>query len=180
MLDAGTVSVGQGLVVRSAAEGAAAGLRGDQLHAHIEKDAGAIRSFALVTDLTNAVRSGRVKPAVKRIANWLRITPVLTGTPDGCIVAQGFIRGRRQLTGRFARRIAKIISRADDATSWEIAIGHGINGSASADELWHELQKALPGSELIWKTEIGAALGVHAGMEALIVSILPVKDARRD
>ncbi len=104
---------------------------------------------------------------------------MLTDTPDGRIVAQGFIRGRRQLTVRFARRIAKIVSRIDNATSWEIAIGHGIDGSASADELWHELQKALPGSALIWTTEIGAALGVHAGMEALIVAILPVNSTRR-
>ena len=176
IINAATVSVGQGLVVRSAAEAAAAGLRGATLRSRIEKDAGAIRSFALVTDLTNAVRSGRVNPGVKRIANWLHLTPVLRDTRDGRIVAQGFLRGRRQLTARFARRIAKIVRGTSHVSGWEIAIGHGIDGAGSADKLWQELGKALPESTLIWKTEIGAALGVHAGMDALIVAMLPANN----
>lgn len=171
VLDSGTISVGQGLVVIRAAKLAAEGLSGTKLHQQIEQEISGIRSFALVTDLSNAVRSGRVKPAVKRIADWLRLTPILAETDDGRIATTGFIPGKYKLVPRFAKRIAAAVG---TDKRWEIAICHGPDDQPRADQLCQALLNLLPESYLAWTTVTGAALGVHAGMEALIVALRPV------
>ena len=68
------VSIGQGMIVKRAAELAAAGKRGAELHTAISNAIDGMQTYALVQDLSNAVRSGRVKPAVRNIANWLHLT----------------------------------------------------------------------------------------------------------
>jgi len=171
VLDSGTVSVGQGLIVIRAAKLAAEGMSGTKLHQQIEQAISSIRSFALVTDLSNAVRSGRVKPVVKWIADWLRLTPILAETDDGRIATTSFIPGKYRLVPRFARRIAAAVGTDN---RWEIAICHGTDDQPRADHLCQELLTLLPESYLAWTTVTGAALGVHAGMEALIVALRPV------
>ncbi|MEE4186159.1 MAG: DegV family protein [Gammaproteobacteria bacterium] len=168
VIDSKHVSVGQGLAVVRAAELAAQGLRGAELEAAIELEMGRIKNYALVADLTNAVRSGRVKPLVKHIADWLRLTPVLTSTPAGKVGISGFILGRRNLTTRFARHVAR---RQQRGRRWRFAIAHGYHEEADAALLGARLQQLLPESECAWQTEIGAALGVHAGMAALVVAL---------
>lgn len=168
VIDSKHVSVGQGLAVLRAAELAEQGLRGAELEAVIGQEIGRIKNYALVADLTNAVRSGRVKPFVKHIADWLRLTPVLTSTAGGKIGISGFIVGRRNLTERFARHVAR---RQKRGKHWRFAIAHGYHEEADAALLGARLQQLLPESECAWQTELGAALGVHAGMAALVVAL---------
>jgi DegV family protein with EDD domain len=168
LLDSRSVSVGQGLIVKHAAELAAQGIRGAELRALIEKDISSVRSFALVTDLSNAVRSGRIKPAVKRVADWLRLTPVLTSTADGKVGVHGFIPGRRKLVERFARYVCKAVG---PSGAWEIAIAHSDTTLADAEQLETLLREQFETVTEAWRTDIGAALGVHSGMEALVVGM---------
>jgi len=169
VIDSKHVSVGQGLAVVRAAELAGQGLRGARLEAAIAQEVARIKNYALVPDLTNAVRSGRVKPVVKHIADWLRLTPVLTSTTAGKVGISGFILGRRNLTARFARHVARRQKRR--GSRWQFAIAHGYAEAEDAAQLAAALTRQLPESHCAWQTEIGAALGVHAGMAALVVAL---------
>ncbi len=170
IMDSRNVSVGQGLVALRAAQYAEQGLRDAELAAAIERAGNSVRTYALVSDLGNAVRSGRVKPYMKHLADWLRITPILARTPDGRVGIGGVLFGRRNLTQRFARRVAR---NHPGSGPLEFAIAHGYNEAADAQLLADSLQALLPESACAWQTEIGAALGVHAGMQALVVAVAP-------
>jgi DegV family protein with EDD domain len=171
-VDSKNVSVGQGLAVVRAAELAEQGMRGAQLIAAIEAEVDNIRNFAMVEDLSNAVRSGRVKPIVKYIADWLHLTPVLVSTPAGKVGISGFIIGRSNLIKRFGKHVARRQARGK---RWQFAIAHGFSEADDAQVLADQLTTALPGSRCAWQTEIGSALGVHAGMEALVVALREIQ-----
>ncbi|MDP6435770.1 MAG: DegV family protein [Gammaproteobacteria bacterium] len=171
VLDSSCASAGQGLATKRAADLVAEGLRGPDLNRQVAKDIKEIRCFALVMDLTNGVRSGRVKPAVKHIADWLRLTPVLMMKPNGKVGVHGFLPGRFRLVERFARYVARI---QKNSGRWEVAIAHGHVDSIQGKILLAELEKRLDKVECAWTTELGAALGVHAGMEAVVIAMRPL------
>ena len=176
VVDSFNVSVGQGLLALRAAQFAESGLRGEELQGAIEDASHGISNYALVCDLTNAVRSGRVKPWFKHLADWLRLTPILCKTPDGKIGLSGVLFGRHRLVERFASHVARK-HRGNGAL--EFAIGHGHTEADDADQLSNLLQEKLDDANCIWQTEIGAALGVHAGMQALVVALAPVPAAEK-
>ena len=119
------------------------------------------------------MRSGRVKPAIKKIADLLHLTPVLRNTAAGKVGASGFLPGKRRLVERFARYVARKAERgnADEIGSWEVAIAHGADERSDAEELESQLRARLYNVTEAWLTEIGPALGVHAGMSALVVAL---------
>ncbi len=174
VFDSRNVSVGQGLIALRAAQFAEQGLRDAALATAIERVAGNVQTYALVSDLSNAVRSGRVKPYMQHLAGWLRLTPVLANTPDGKVGLGGVLFGRRNLTERFARRVARKLRGAGPV---EFAIAHGYSEAEDARQLADSLQRLLPDATCAWQTEIGAALGVHAGMQALVVAVVPAMAA---
>jgi len=173
IVDSLNVSAGEGLVAVRASILAEQGLRGDELAAAVATQAAAVRSYALVSDLTNAVRSGRVSPWMKHLADWLRLTPILKSVDDGKIGLGGIIVGRHNMTERFAN---DIIRQHKNSGPLEFAIAHGHNEADDADRLSELLQSRLPDAECAWQTEIGADLGVHAGMQALVVAVAPANE----
>ena len=74
LVDSRNVSVGQGLVVKQAASAAAKTADIETLLASLNTTIDTMQTFALVNDLRSAVRSGRLRPAVRHLANWLRLT----------------------------------------------------------------------------------------------------------
>ena len=173
VVDSLNVSAGQGLLAVRAAKLAEQGLRGAKLVQAVNEQAGGIKIYALVSDLTNAVRSGRVAPWMKHLADWLRLTPLLTGTSEGKISISGIIVGRRKLPKKFA---AHIVRQHKNSGPVEFAIAHGHSESADAELLRTQISTGLAGAQCAWQTEIGAALGVHAGMQALVVAVMPQHD----
>ena len=88
-VDSRNVSVGLGLVVRAAAEAAAAGRSADEV-AQIARDAAArVRLFIAVPTLEHLVRGGRVSPLKGLLAKLLGLLPVLTLSEDGTARAGG-------------------------------------------------------------------------------------------
>lgn len=168
VIDTRHVSVAQGLAVVRAAQLATAGLRGTRLEQAVTRECSAIQAFALVPDLDNAVRSGRLPAWVQRVAKLLRLSPILASKAAGTIGASGFLGGKRRLIERFARHVARRIGHNTPA---EFAIGHGHAEKDDAALLEAELRRRLPRSRCAWRTELGAALGVHAGMSALVVAL---------
>ena len=169
VVDTRNVSTGQGLLTVFAAECAAAGMSLANTREAIEKRLPLTRGFALVKDLSFAVRGGRVPGYVKPVAERARITPIIRTLPDGRITSGGFLFGRQRRLRRFARHIVRH-SVIDGAT--HIAIGHALCAD-DARELRAILEALIPDVKRATITELGSMLGVHGGPGTLAVATMP-------
>ena len=169
VIDSRNVSLGQGLLVRYAAECARAGYDGARIVAATEAMRAHTRTFGLLRALDHAVRGGRVPPVVRTLSRLLRCSPVLTNFADGRIAAGGALFGRRDLVPRFARYIAR---RLPAGVPHRIAVGHG-DAEADGRQLLAALRREIPRLESACLTTLGTALGVHGGPGMLVVGVQP-------
>lgn len=161
-------SLGQGLITMLAAECAAVGMTADDALQLLRRAIPETYTFAIVRDLTYAVRGGRVPRSRKLLAELLRITPVLRTTHDGRVSSAGVIPGRRDPVPRFANYVARRAPRG----SLRFLVGHA-EAPADATRLAETLAATLPDAECAGVTELGSAIGVHAGPGALVVGLQP-------
>ncbi|MEC9374883.1 MAG: DegV family protein [Pseudomonadota bacterium] len=168
IIDSANISAGQGLLVAKASELVNQGYEGDDLLKKIEAEKTKIRTFVLLANLDAAVRSGRVHSSLKTLANIFHITPILTNTPSGKIGICGYIPGRFNIVERFAKLISKKLNKN---LHWDIAISHSPNQNNKADVIIKALKHQNNKLNLSWTTDIGAALGIHAGMDAIVIAI---------
>jgi DegV family protein with EDD domain len=167
-------SLGQGQLAVFAAECAAAGLDVDTTLRAIQQMIPATTSFALVRDLSYAVRGGRVPNSRKLIADWLRLTPVLRTQPDGKVSAGGILPGKRNLLPKFARFIAR---RCNPDAELHLALGHAVCED-DARRLVELLREMLPNVTRTSLTGLGSALGVHGGPGSLVVGVQEYREPR--
>jgi len=167
VVDAGNVSVGQGLVVRYAAEAARAGLAAPAVIDAVARIIPRTRTVAVVSDLGFAVRGGRVGRGTQRVADAFRLAPVLASRPDGRVGVIGVLPGRRDLARRLARRLLRSLDRA---RTWRIAVGH-CDDEAQAARLLELLAAGIPLLDHACLVDCGTVLGAHAGPGALVVGI---------
>ncbi len=167
VIDTLNASTGQGLLAIDAAEAAQAGASADSIRARLAELIPVTRSFALLADLSYAVRGGRVPASRKFMADVLRLNPVLSTRPDGRIAADGVLLGRGRRVAKFARYIAR---RAGTDVRHRLAISHG-DCPDDAAHLADLLGRRLDLSDPPYIAELGAAIGVHGGPGTLVASI---------
>jgi len=167
-------SLGQGQLAVFAAECAAAGLDVETTLQALGEMIRRTTSFALIRDLSYAVRGGRVPRSYQRVADWLGLTPVLCTKPDGSVSASGLLPGRRNLLGRFARYIA---GRCNPEADLHIAIAHAVCAD-DAVRLRDCLLERLPDARRWTLTGLGSALGAHGGPGSLVVGVQEYRDPR--
>lgn len=167
IIDSLNVSVGQGLLVMYAAECALAGLDAAQIVTAVRRMIPHTHTWGALKDLRYGVRGGRVAPSKKFAADVLHLTPVLTATPDGFIKAGGILFGRRHMTEKFARFIAR---KARAGVAYRLGVGH-CNAAEEGEALLALLRAAIPQLESSYLMEVGPALGVHAGPGSLVVGL---------
>ncbi len=170
IIDSRNASLGLGLLAVYAAECADAGHDIDTTRSAVEALLDKTSTFALIDDLRFAVRGGRIPPWVGTLARAMRLTPILRTLPDGRVAAASFQLGRRNRIRRFARYIAR--ETATDRPV-NIAIGDALN-KEGLRELEQHLRHYMNNVNRFMVTEIGAALGVHAGPGSLVASVQPV------
>ena len=168
VVDSLNASLGQGQLAVLAAECAAAGLDIDATLEAVESQIPVTRTFAIVSDMQYAVRGGRLPHWVKKIADLLRLIPIICTTNDGRISLSGFLVGRHKRIERFARHVA----RRAPAGRVEVGIGHAIC-KEDALELERQLRRLIPDIEKLVVTGLGPGIGVHGGPGSLLVSVRP-------
>ena len=159
-------SLGQGLLTILAAECAQAGMDLETTLARLRRAIPQTVTFGIVSDLTYAVRGGRVPKSRKMLADVLRITPVLKTLPDGQVSSGGILFGRKNPLKPFAKYIA---ARAPEG-KLRFLVAHA-DCEENARELEALLQSALPDATSSGVTPLGTAIGVHAGPGALVVGL---------
>jgi DegV family protein with EDD domain len=168
VVDTRNASLGQGQLAVLAAECAEAGLDIDTTLEAIESQIPATRTFAIVRDMHYAVRGGRLPRWVKKIADLLRLIPIICTTQDGRISLSGFLLGRHRRIERFARHVAKRVPHG----KVEVGIGHAIC-EEDAQLLEQHLRRLVPDIEKFVVTGLGPGIGVHGGPGTLLVSFRP-------
>ncbi len=167
IVDSRNASLGQGLLAVFAAECAQAGLDTKTTLAAIDDMIPITRTFALVDDLQYAVRGGRIPAWVKKIADMLRVIPVLRVGHNGRLSAGGILPGRNRRIEKFARFLTR---RMDTKTNLRIGIGHALC-KKDAIELERRLKDAMPNVIGSFVTSLGAGIGAHGGPGTLAVAI---------
>ncbi len=169
-VDSRNVSVGLGLVVRAAAEAAAAGKSADEV-ARIARDAAArARLFIAVPTLEHLVRGGRVSPLKGLLAKVLGLLPVLTlsgeGSAQPAAKARGFSAARRKMMALLFES-----AQTGRGNGRRFGVAH-CDAAELAESLAREIRQHYPESDVMI-VECGPALGAHGGPGAVAVAVLP-------
>jgi DegV family protein with EDD domain len=167
VVDSRNASLGQGLVAMYAAECADAGMDMAQVVAAVNGVLPKTWTWACLQTLDYAVRGGRVPPAAKRVADWLRLSPLVASLPDGRVGIGGVLIGRRGLTSKFARFVRR---RMDPSKRYRLLVGHA-NAAAEGRRLLEEITAGRPNVAGSWLLPLGAALSVHGGPGMLAVGL---------
>jgi len=167
VIDSLNASIGQGLLAIYAAECAARGLDVAEIVTRTRAMIPLTKTYALVGSLDYAVRGGRVKPAVKSLANLLRLSPILMNHPDGRVAPGGTLFGRSHLLEKFVRYIVK---RMDPAKTYRIGVGHA-NAAALGQKALDRMQRLHPAIRSSFLMPVGSALSVHGGPGTLVVGV---------
>ena len=175
VVDSLSATAGQGLLAIVAAEAALAGMSMEEIRALVDDLIPRTRVFAVADDLRYAVKGGRVPALVGRIADLLRINPVLTASPEGKMGLSGFHFGRGANPERLAR---SVVRKMDPEVLYRVTIAHANNekGAIATRKRILALHSRIHSCHL---TEAGPALGVHFGPGGLIVGFIPQPAALR-
>jgi DegV family protein with EDD domain len=168
-LDSRNVSVGLGLIVRAAAEAAAAGKSADEV-ARIAREASERTHFFIaVPTLEHLVRGGRVSPLKGLLARALGLLPVLTISKEGkaepAAKARGFAAAREKMMTLLFRA-----AEAGSGAGARFGVAH-CDAAGLADSLAREIRQRYPESDVMI-VECGPALGAHGGPGAVAVAVL--------
>ncbi len=169
VVDSKNASTGEGMLAVLAAECAEAGLGIEETRSILDAQIPRTRAFALVRDLSFAVKGGRVPGYVKPVADVLRISPIIRTFPDGRVTNGGFLLGRKRRVSNFTQYVIK---HSVIHGPMHVAIGHALCAD-EADELAACFRKELPDLKRLTITELGSALGVHGGPGTLLVATMP-------
>ena len=166
--DSRTASVAEGLVVWAAARAIDAGLPLERCGEVVHTAAAGASIFVFVPSVKYFVRGGRLSPVQGRIAEWCRITPILT-VKDGTVAPIGRVVGRRNA---IKKTFALVIQNAERMREPMFAIAH-----SAAPELARHYADLLSDRFLqaaVVITEAGPALGAHAGPGGAAIATLDV------
>ena len=118
--------------------------------------------------LDYVVKGGRLSANKKKIANLLQINPILSFAMNG-INSIGKTFGSKNK----AEKLVKFVSSKLPDGPYRVGLAHG-NALELAENAEHHFESL--GAEKVISTEIGPALGVHAGPQALVIAVQSLKD----
>jgi DegV family protein with EDD domain len=167
VLDSGSFSAGQGLIVRYAAEAAKAGLSHEEIVQCIEDIRGKTKAYAAISDLSYAARGGRVSEKLKKIVDLLHLTPVLGIKDEGKMGAIWMLFGRNNIAKKLVKKLKK---QHPINKTYRVVVMH-TNNLKGAKALQQAIKNDYPNLDSIDIVDCGAALGAHAGPGAVGVAL---------
>jgi len=127
--------------------------------------------FGVFAEVSYAVRGGRVKPLVKKVADFLNLAPVFVLNVNGKLVAKSAMFGRHDLPTRLGKYIAGQLTPGDH---YRIGIAYGRefkHAEALFASLERHVREAGATIERHFFTRVGSALGAHTGPDCLVVGL---------
>jgi DegV family protein with EDD domain len=165
VVDTGTVSLGQGLLVTAAARAAQAGQSLSQIVALLERLRKQVYFFAAIPQLTQLRRSGRVSLGTALMAGLLAIKPVLY-VGQSVVEVVDKVRGWQAAVSRMTDLLEE---RVQGARVW-LTVGH-TNDREAAEGLLASVRSRFNCLET-FVVDGGSAIAAHAGAGALGLAAL--------
>lgn len=156
-----------GLPVLAAARRAMAGAALDDVYECAVSAAARSRTFILVNRTEQLRKGGRLSSAAAFFGSELVTKPLLQ-------LVQGKLEMREKVRTR-SRAYAKLVAAAVDAAASDgaaLGIQH-LGAPEAAENIAAQLREQLPEVQELYVAEFGPALGVHLGVGALGVAVLP-------
>lgn len=170
IIDSKNGTIGMGLIAIRAAEAVQAGKTFAEVVQITNQAISNTRILIGLNTLDNIVRGGRLSPTVKKIADFFRINPILSFTSEGMkAVSKTF--GRKNKMQKFKVYIEKNLPKDK---LFRIGIAHSKLENFAKNWV-SDLTKKL-GADRVILTDLGPAVGVHAGPGALAVAIQILED----
>jgi DegV family protein with EDD domain len=166
VIDSRNASIGQGLIAAYAAECARAGLPLAELLEAVRRAVGATRSFAVVDDLSWAVRGGRLPAALGALTRILPIRPVL-GMGNGAVRISGVMRRGADPVAMLLRQLTRQLAPGE---RYRFAVAHFDMAEAAA-RLGSALRERLADHAGVFVSELGAAASVHSGPRTIAAAV---------
>lgn len=158
-IDSRAASVGEGLLVYTAAKMRASGTDLDTLCDWLLKSRDRLCHWFTVDDLNHLKRGGRVSAVGALIGTALGVKPVLHVDNEGRLIPIEKVRGRRKSLEVLVEHMKKT---CDQPGGQHIFIGHG-DSPEDAEYTAQLVRKSFPTISDITVTHIGPVIGTHSG-----------------
>lgn len=162
VVDSLTTSVGLGILVRRAVELRDQGLSADEIADKLEQEKHDIVLLAVINNITNLYKSGRMSKGTMIVGSVLGIKPVVTLKPHG-VEAIGKERGTAKAY-KFVRDTATGMGELDE--SRPCAIGYTANAAIVGD--FREVMGKQWCPDDIHVDAVGSAIGTHLNAGAIV------------
>ncbi|ADO77358.1 DegV family protein [Halanaerobium praevalens] len=163
IIDSKAASIGQGILVYQAAKMLKNGQKLKEVVNKTMADAAKMEHIFAVGDLEMLKRGGRISKAKALMANVLNIKPILH-ILDGEILPHDKVRGKKRMISYLLKEIK---TKADQPENQVIGLAYSEDQEAAL-KLKKEIEKEFEPKE-VFLTEIGAAVGSHAGPGTLAI-----------
>lgn len=161
--DSRTATMGQGLIVLSAARAVDAGATLEEVLALVEQSIQKSDLYFLLDSLDNLHKGGRIGKASHLFGSLLNIKPVLN-LHDGVISAYEKVRGNKE--NKALERLIEILAeKIDPNKKLYCAVGYCDNKEV-ADYMVEKLRNRVDCDEFIYM-QIGSVIATHIGMGAV-------------
>ena len=158
VIDTLAASMGQGLMVHYAAKLRDAGRTAEETAAWIEEHKQNFGHLVTVDDLNHLYRGGRVSRTTALVGTMLSMKPILVITPEGKLVADGKVRGRKKALTELVDRMEQLIPGMENEI---VMISHG-DCIEDVKFVCDEIRSRF-GIENFLVNPLGATVGAHAG-----------------
>ncbi len=165
--DSRSAGMGLGFAAVAAATVAAAGADQGTVYDTAERIGARTRAFFSVDTLEHLRRGGRIRPAAALLGTALSVKPLLH-VDSGRIVPLEKVR----TATRARARLVELAVQAAGTDPLDLAVHH-LGAADRAVELVEQLHARLPMLKQCLMSEVGAAIGAHAGPGMLGVVVLP-------
>jgi DegV family protein with EDD domain len=168
VINSRNVSGALGLLVLRAAYAIEEGYSHNEIVSMVEKWANNLRIFISVSTMKYLIKGGRVSAFKGLIARILNVNPIITIDESGKAIVLG--KSFNQKANK-EKVMAYIAGMCREETIWNYIVLHANNLRTA--KWYSEKMKSLTGKAPVSIINISPVLGVHAGMGAAAVAILP-------
>ncbi|MGH3901747.1 MAG: DegV family protein [Pseudonocardiaceae bacterium] len=167
VVDSRSAGMGLGFAALAAAAAAATGAHQGTVGDTAERVGARTRTFFSVDTLEHLRRGGRISPAAALLGTALAVKPLLH-VDSGRIVPLEKVR----TATRARARLVELAVQAAGSDQVDLAVHH-LGAADRAADLVEQLNTRLPMLKQCLVSEVGAAIGAHAGPGMLGVVVLP-------
>lgn len=164
VFDSLTASIGEGMVALKISELAKKGLSNLEIVHHVNSFMKNMRTYFILDKFDNLVKTGRINPAIAKIASLLNIKPVCA-EKNGMITMLDKARGYNKAVKRIIELIRENMPDPDNGV---IGISH-VRCKEKAQSFKDELLKALR-VKTVFITEASGLIATYANRGGVIVS----------